>query len=104
MIIIESMDAPTSILETKKSLKTLSSGQIYKKNKKTKNPLGWLKKTGFFPTLPPGPWNRFSPPASAARPPAPLLLAASGAGSDPARSPQSADSPPSRNESVEEEI
>jgi hypothetical protein len=82
------MDASKSILETKNTLKTLSSGQIFKKN-------------GFFPTLPPGPWNRFSPPASAARSPA-LLQAASGAGSDPAQSPQSAGFPPSRTGSVEE--
>jgi hypothetical protein len=49
------LDAPKSILETEKTLKTLSSGQIYLKNKKQKKkhkkPLGWLKKTGFFPTL-----------------------------------------------------
>ncbi len=35
------------ILETKKTLKTLSSGQIYKYQKKKKyikKPLGWLKK------------------------------------------------------------
>jgi hypothetical protein len=34
------MDAPKSILETEKTLKTLSSGQIYKKNPKNpkKNP------------------------------------------------------------------
>jgi hypothetical protein len=44
------LDAPKSILETKKILKTLSSGQIYifKKNKKNpkkteKNPLGWFQ-------------------------------------------------------------
>ena len=47
-------------LKLKKTLKTLSSGQIYiKKNKKNKkkkrkNPLGWffyLKKPWFFPTM-----------------------------------------------------
>ncbi len=41
-----SLDAPKSILETEKTLKTLSSGQIYKKNQKTqetqKNPLDWF--------------------------------------------------------------
>jgi hypothetical protein len=50
------LDAP--ILETEKTLKTLSSGQIYLKNhKKTKNLLCWffLKKPGFFPTLAAGP-------------------------------------------------
>jgi hypothetical protein len=48
---------PKSILETEKTLKTLSSGQIYKnnpknpqKNKKKSTRLG-LKKNGFFPTL-----------------------------------------------------
>jgi hypothetical protein len=46
-----------SILETEKTLKTPSSGQIYfkkpKKNKKPKKPtgLGFFKKPGFFPTL-----------------------------------------------------
>jgi hypothetical protein len=52
-----SLDAPKSILETEKTLKTLSSGQMNKKktqkqtqntNTKTKNPLGWVKKNGFF--------------------------------------------------------
>jgi hypothetical protein len=43
VIIIYSLDAPKSILETEKTLKTLSSGQIYqtkteKKQKKTKKP------------------------------------------------------------------
>ncbi len=60
----QSLDAPKSILETGKTLKTLSSGQIYKiktqKNKKPTKPektkkktLGWffLNKPGFFPTL-----------------------------------------------------
>jgi hypothetical protein len=47
VIIILSLDAPKSILETKKNLKTHSSGQIYKKKtkkpKKTpKKPLGWV--------------------------------------------------------------
>jgi hypothetical protein len=47
------MDAPKSILETEKTLKTLSSGQIYKKKtpqKTQKNPLGWFffKNPGFF--------------------------------------------------------
>jgi hypothetical protein len=59
VIIILSLDATKSILETEKTLKTLSSGQIYKKTtkkpKKTKSPknqLGWVKKNpGFFPTL-----------------------------------------------------
>jgi hypothetical protein len=32
------LDAPKSILETEKTLKTLSSGQIYKKNQNPKNP------------------------------------------------------------------
>jgi hypothetical protein len=36
VIIIKSLDAPKSILETEKTLITLSSGQIYKKTKKTK--------------------------------------------------------------------
>jgi hypothetical protein len=52
-------DAPKSILETEKTLKTLSSGQIYKKNqkpkkpKKKKTPLGCFLflNPGFFPTL-----------------------------------------------------
>jgi hypothetical protein len=59
-----SLDAPKSILETEKTLRTLSSGQIYKKNQKTpknqkktknqkkqqQNPtgLGFLKNPGFF--------------------------------------------------------
>jgi hypothetical protein len=34
VIIIQSLDAPKSILETEKTLKTLSSGQIYKKYRK----------------------------------------------------------------------
>jgi hypothetical protein len=42
VIIILSLDAPKSTLETEKPLKTFSSGQIYKqktkKNKKKKNP------------------------------------------------------------------
>ena len=58
--------APKSILETEKTLKTLSSGQMYKKPKKKqktpnnsknppKTPLGWFFfKPGFFPTLPGG--------------------------------------------------
>jgi hypothetical protein len=50
---------------------------------------------------PPGPRNRFFPPASAARPPA---QTAYGSGSDRAQSPQSADSLPRRTGSVEEEI
>jgi hypothetical protein len=39
---IKSLDAPKSILETEKTLKTPSFGQIYKKKKtkKKKNPLG----------------------------------------------------------------
>jgi hypothetical protein len=70
VIIIYSLDAPKSILETGKTLKTLSSGQIYlkkknkktkknqKKQKKTKKPLGWFFLNGFFPTLPSGqPWS-----------------------------------------------
>ncbi len=52
------MDAPKSILDTEKTQKTLSSGQIYKK--KPKNPkkpkkkhwAGFKKKTVFFPTMP----------------------------------------------------
>jgi hypothetical protein len=51
---LKSGDAPKSILETEKTLKTLSSGQIYLKNSKnTKKTtgLGFLKKFGFFPTL-----------------------------------------------------
>ena len=53
---ILSLDAPKSILETEKTLKTLSSGQIYKKKpkkpkKNKKNHWAGLKKTGFFPTL-----------------------------------------------------
>jgi hypothetical protein len=36
VIIIESLDAPESILETKKTLKTLSSGQIFKKKTQKK--------------------------------------------------------------------
>ncbi len=44
VIIIKSLDAPKSVLETEKTLKTLSSGQIYikktKKNKKTKKTTG----------------------------------------------------------------
>jgi hypothetical protein len=50
-----SLDAPKSILETEKTLKTLSSGQKLKKpkknKKKQKNPLGWffyIKTPGFF--------------------------------------------------------
>jgi hypothetical protein len=50
-------------LKTEKTLKTLSSGQKYKKNQKTqknqKNPtkkttglVFFIKKPGFFPTLP----------------------------------------------------
>ncbi len=35
VIIIKSLDAPKSILETEETLKTLSSGQMYKKNQKT---------------------------------------------------------------------
>jgi hypothetical protein len=55
VIIIKSLDAPKSILETEKNPKTLSSGQ--KKTKKTrktqktqKTPLGsvFLKNPGFF--------------------------------------------------------
>jgi hypothetical protein len=62
-----SLDAPKSILETEKTLKTpLSSGQIYKKKKKkkkTKNPKKTKKpkKThwaGFFKTNPD--WRRWS--------------------------------------------
>jgi hypothetical protein len=65
VILIQSLDAPKSILETKKNPKTLSSGQ--KKTQKTqKNPKNpkkpkknqknhwagfFLKKPGFFPTL-----------------------------------------------------
>jgi hypothetical protein len=54
------MDAPKSIFETEKNLKTFSSGQKNpkkpkktKKKKKKKNLLGWFftKKPGFFPTL-----------------------------------------------------
>ncbi len=51
---IQTLDACKSILETEKTLKTLSSGRIYKKNKKKKtknptkknqkNPLGWVFK------------------------------------------------------------
>ncbi len=55
MIIIYSLDAPKSILETEKTIKTLSSRQIYlKKTQKTlKNPLGWffLKPEFFQPCL-----------------------------------------------------
>ncbi len=49
MIIIYRLFAPKSILETEKTLKTLSSGQIYKK--KTKKPTGlvfFFFKPGFF--------------------------------------------------------
>jgi hypothetical protein len=57
MIKILSLDAPKSILETERTLKTLSSGQTYQKTKKPpknqktqkklknppqKNPLGWF--------------------------------------------------------------
>jgi hypothetical protein len=62
VIIILSLDAPKSILETEKTLKTLSSGQIFEKKtkktknktKKTKKPTGLVfkKNMGFFPTLP----------------------------------------------------
>jgi hypothetical protein len=72
-IMIKSLDAPKSILVTEKTLKTPSSGQICKKTnkkkqktkkpqkpekpKKTKkNPTGlvfFIRKPGFFPTLPP---------------------------------------------------
>ncbi len=53
------MDAPKSILETEKTLKTLSSGQIIKKTKNPKKPpppkkntgLVFFFKRGFFPTL-----------------------------------------------------
>jgi hypothetical protein len=50
------MHLKVPILETEKTLKTLSSGQIHKKNQKNpkcpKNPLVWVfKKPGFFPTL-----------------------------------------------------
>jgi hypothetical protein len=58
------LDAPKSILETEKTLKTLSSGQIYKKTKKTKKQkkqkkqkthwTDFFKNRGFlnfFPTL-----------------------------------------------------
>jgi hypothetical protein len=51
VIIILSLDAPKSILETEKILKTLSSEQIYKKTKKTKKKQKKTKKTtwlGFF--------------------------------------------------------
>ncbi len=54
MIIIKVWnDAPKIILETEKTLKTLSTGQIYKKTKKPKK-LKTPKKPRFFPTLPPG--------------------------------------------------
>jgi hypothetical protein len=53
VIIIESHDAPKSILETEKTLKTFSSGQIYKKKQKTIKTIkthwaGFKKKPGFF--------------------------------------------------------
>ncbi len=54
MIIIYSLDAPKSILETEKTLETLSSGQIYKKKKNPKEPTGLV----FFLT------RVFSNPAS----------------------------------------
>jgi hypothetical protein len=46
-------------LKLKKTLKTLSSGQIYKKTKNPKKPkknhcAGFFFKPGFFPTLVPG--------------------------------------------------
>jgi hypothetical protein len=49
---ILSLDAPKSILETTKTLKTLSSGQIYKKTQKTHWAGLKKKKRGFFPALP----------------------------------------------------
>jgi hypothetical protein len=41
-----SLDAPKSILETEKPLKTLSSGQIYQKNPKNPKPKKNKKPTG----------------------------------------------------------
>ncbi len=51
VIILYSLDAPKSVLETEKNLKTLSSGQIYKKTqkhkkKRTKNQKNQKKPTG----------------------------------------------------------
>jgi hypothetical protein len=77
VIIIYRLDAPKSILETEKTLKTLSSGQIYKKTKKNqKNPkkpqkkpkkpkkthrAGLKKKNRVFPTLVLGGFGRRGP-------------------------------------------
>jgi hypothetical protein len=58
------LDAPKSILETEKTLKTLSLGQIYKKTKKTKKKkkttglVFYIKNPGFFQ-----PWPVLLPPA-----------------------------------------